>query len=140
MTSIDREIVLDNATKWFWLSKFIGDNYKAFFENGKPLSVTITNSARRRNAEQNKRYWRGVLQQMAEQVWVDGKQFSKDVWHEFYAEKFGYFEEIDMPDGTRKLRRKSTTEYTVKEFAEYMTKIEVDAAQEYGVMFQEYSR
>lgn len=138
--TIHREVTLDTAARWAWLQRFVESNYRALNESGEPLHIIVTNAAKRRNAEQNKRYWRGVLQQIAEQVWIDGKPFDKKNWHEFYAEKFGYFEEIDMPDGTRKLRRRSTTEYTVKEFAEYMTKIEADAAQEYGVMFQEYVR
>lgn len=135
MVRINRDITLDNPTAWGWAKKFIDDNYQALIEKKEPLSIIITNNARRRNSEQNKRYWRAVLQPIAEQVWAGGRQFDKTAWHELYAEKYGYFEEVELPDGVKKLRRKSTSEYSVKEFSEYMTKIEVDAAQEYGVRF-----
>jgi len=130
-----REYLLNTADRWEQTKKFIDANFKGFADSDKPLHMTITTAGPKRNAEQNKRYWKAVLQQIAAQVWIDGKQFTDKIWHEYYGGKFGYHEEIRLPNGELQLRRKSTTEMSVKEFATYMTKIEADAAQELGVRF-----
>lgn len=85
MTSIDREIVLDNATKWFWLNKFIGDNYKAFLENGTPLRLIMTTKEAGRTLEQNAKMW-AMLTDISSQVDWYGKKLSTDDWkHVFTA-------------------------------------------------------
>jgi hypothetical protein len=55
-------------------------------------------------------------------VWIDGKQYSQDAWHEHYKRKFIGIEEI--PGGIQGI---STTTLSVKEFSEYCDKIEYDA-------------
>ena len=135
MNKLYREFILDTEPRWNAAKLFIENNWRGFAEQKIPLRLIITTAEAKRNSEQNKRYWKAVLEQISQQVWLDGQQFSKDAWHEHYAEKFGVKEEIRMPDGGLKLRRKSTTEYKVREFSDYMTQVEADAAQEYGVRF-----
>lgn len=133
--TLNREFILDNPERWEIAQRFIEANRIAFALRNNPLRLIVTSAESKRNAEQNKYYWRGVLQQIEEQAWVDGKQFKKEVWHEFFAKKFGYYDEMSMPDGEIILRRKSTTEYKVREFADYTTSVTAYGAQELGVRF-----
>lgn len=103
---------------------------------GKTVLVTITTTDAKRNDLQNRRYWGHVLRFIAEQAWVDGHQYNKDVWHEHYARKYGVCEDMVLPWGEVVSRRKSTTEMLVGEFADYMSNIEANAAIELGVSFQ----
>ena len=104
----------------------------------KPLRVIITNKDRRsRNAEQNRRLWKAVYEQISEQAAVEGKKYDKDIWHEFFASKFLPQHEFALPFGQIVLRRKSTTELSVSEFADYMMQVEAFAASELGVVFND---
>ncbi|THF64336.1 RusA family crossover junction endodeoxyribonuclease [Pseudothauera rhizosphaerae] len=100
------------------------------------LGVIVTEEERKRNAEQNRFYWGPVLTTIAEQAWVNGRRFDKDVWHEHYARLFGVMEEIVLPSGEIVTRRKSTTQMTVGEFSEYLDRVQADASQEMGVCFE----
>jgi hypothetical protein len=133
MISLYREFTLVSPAVWDNLKAFVKSNAKACVESGKPLKVIVTQDENKRNKEQNRRLFGYLYKTISEQAWVDGKQFSKKVWHEYYAEKYGYSEEIMMPDGTLKTIRKSTSDMTVGEFADYMTHIEMDAASELGI-------
>ena len=133
MTALYREFPLRNPTVWLALVAFVKANAAACMDRGRPLRVIVTEDEKKRNTEQNKRLWGYLYKTIAEQAWVDGKQFSKDVWHEHFARMFGVCEEMILPDGEIITRRKSTTEMTVGEFADFMTQIEVYAAQELGV-------
>jgi NinB protein len=134
-TVLYREFTLRNAGIWQALVALIKGNAKAMVEAGTPIKVIVTTAAAKRNGEQNRRYWGYVLKTIAEQAWANGHQFDADVWHEFCARKYGVLEEMTLPDGEIITRRKSTTDMTVGEFAEYMTKVEAYAAQELGVEF-----
>jgi len=133
MTAIYREFPLRSPLMWSAVVAFVKANAAACADRGAPLRIIVTEGEKKRNAEQNKRLWGYLYKTIAEQSWVDGKQFSKDVWHEHLARMFGVCEEMTLPDGEIIVRRKSTTEMTVGEFAEYMTQIEVYAASELGV-------
>lgn len=135
MSAIYREFVLCGPSIWSALCAFVSANARSCVERGRPLRVIVTEDEKKRNNEQNKRLWKAVYEQIAEQAWVDGKQFSKDVWHEWYAGKYMPKIEFVMPDGEIVMRRKSTSELTVSEFSEYMQRVEADAASELGVMF-----
>lgn len=105
-------------------------NWKAALAAGKPLAVTIATAKSKRNTEQNALYW-ATLQQIADTVWLDGKQFSRDTWHEHYRRLFLPF--IDGPTGLR--YPVSTTTLSVSEFSDYVTKILADASS-MGVEFK----
>lgn len=135
MTALYREFVIKNPATWESFMAFAKQNVKALAEGGRPLRLIATSADAKRNNEQNKRYWGFVLKTIADQAWVEGKQYSQDVWHEYLARKFGVCEEITLPDGEIITRRKSTTQMTVSEFAEYMTQCENYAASQLGVQF-----
>ncbi|WP_211243417.1 recombination protein NinB [Chitiniphilus eburneus] len=137
MAHVYKEFVLTAPSVWQALGAFVKANAAAFLHQGSPLRIIVTSSERKRSNEANARYWKGVLEQIATQAWVNGRQYGKEIWHEHYARKFGICDEMRLPDGTLILRRKSTTEMSSREFAEYMTRVEADAASELGVRFFE---
>ncbi|MDE3023609.1 MAG: recombination protein NinB, partial [Pseudomonadota bacterium] len=110
-------------------------NAKACMERGEPIRLIATTDERKRNAEQNRFLWGVVYRDIAEQAWVDGKQYGKDIWHEYFSRMFGVCDEVVLPDGEIIARRKSTTQMTVGEFAEFLTKIQAYAANQLGVSF-----
>lgn len=135
MTSLYKEFVLNGPAAWQAFKAIVRANAKAFNDNGKPLRVILTSSDRKRSSEQNALYWSYYLDQIADQAWVEGRQYNKDIWHEFFAQEFGVKIEFSLPDGSIISRRKSTTEMKVGEFSEYLQKVETYAATELGVRF-----
>lgn len=135
MSALYREFTLRAPEAWKALAAFVAANARACLDRGKPLRIIVTEEERRRTLEQNARLWAAVYSQIAEKAWIDGRQFSKEVWHEWFAERHMPRVEMVMPDGEIRSRRKSTTELTVAEFAEYMHKVEAEAATELGVEF-----
>lgn len=131
-----REFVLRSPAVWQAFVAVVKSNAKAFADRGEPLRVILTSEATKRNAEQNRRLWGFVYKAISEQAWVNGRRYDPDVWHEMLARKYGICDEVTLPDGEIITRRKSTTQMTVSEFAEYMTRVEAYAASELGVSFQ----
>jgi hypothetical protein len=99
---------------------------------GKPLEVVVSEWKARRNTGQNRYYWRR-LQQASDQVWIAGRRFSPEAWHEEVKGRFIGYE--DLPSG--KQRALSSGSLSVEEFSEYTTKIEAWFAEEHGVIFQD---
>lgn len=111
-----------------------------------PVEVVVREEVKARKLDQNALMWVGPLADIAEQAYVDGRQYSSEVWHEFFKREYlpeefdpalckeGYRKWAHMPDGGRVLIG-STTELTVRGFAEYLTKVEAYGAQELGVQF-----
>lgn len=130
-----REFVLRSPAAWQALAQLVAANAKAFIDRGRPLRVIVTEDEKKRTSEANRFYWGAVLTTIAEQAWVDGRQFSKDVWHEHFARLYLPHTEIVTPYGEIVSRRKSTTELTVSEFSEYLQRVQSDAASSLGVMF-----
>lgn len=129
---MQKTIILRGDTQAQSLWAFLKQNWRAMADAGKPLAVSITEAKSKRSSDQNRRYW-SLITEVAEQAWVDGKQFSKDAWHELLARKFGVCKEITLPDGEIVLVRESTGDMDVATFTAYMTRIEVFAAQELGL-------
>jgi len=132
---IYREFPLRGLGAWNALCAFVKANAAECLKSGKPLRVIVAQDERKRTSAMNRRYWGPVLKTIAEQAWVDGRQYSGEVWHEYMARKFGVCDELAMPDGEIVVRRKSTTQMTVSEFSEYMQQVEAYAAQTLGVEF-----
>jgi hypothetical protein len=130
-----REFTLRNNDIWNALKALVVANAKSFADNGSPLRIIVTSEEKKRNAEQNKFYWSVILRDIAENAWVNSRQFDKDVWHEHFARQFGVSEDIELPSGETVTRRKSTTQMSVGEFSTYMTQVQAYAAQHLGVEF-----
>lgn len=110
----------------------IKGNWSAMAQSGKPMSVTVQESGSKRTTDQNKRL-HAILTDIANQAWVNGRQYDVETWKEYARQKYIGVEEIDMPDGSRIKRGISTTTLNVAEFANFMNQIELDAAENLGV-------
>lgn len=110
-----------------------------------PLEVVIREQIKGRRPDANARMWAGPLRDIAEQAWIEGRQHSAEVWHAYFKRellpeefdhercKEGYVKWTYDPGGERVLVG-SSTQLTVKGFAEYLTAIEAFGAS-LGVMF-----
>ncbi|VXB24375.1 NinB protein [Burkholderia sp. 8Y] len=130
-----REFLMHTPGVGHHLVAFLKANCGAYAERGEPLRVIVTAEEKQRNAQQNRFYWGGILKQIAEKAWVDGRQFDKDAWHEFFARKFGVLDELVLPDGEIVTRRKSTTQMSVGEFSEFIEQVQAYGSGELGVEF-----
>ena len=102
----------------------------------RPLEVLIREEVRARPLEMNGLYWLR-LGEIAAQAWFDGRQYSKEVWHE-YAGRHLMPEEITTKDGEVRSKWEaspdgkpiviSTTKLEKRCFAEYCTAVEAFGA------------
>lgn len=132
--SISRTFILRSESNAAALISFLKANAGAMARAGKPLEVSVSEAGAKRSIQQNRRYWQ-LISHIAENAWIDGKQYGKETWHEFFARRFGIMKEIVLPDGEITLRRESTSEMDVETFQNYLLRIEAYAAQELGVEF-----
>lgn len=111
-----------------------------------PLEVVIREEVKKRGLDHNSAYWAGPLADIAAQAYIGGRTYSADVWH-FHFKVLYLLEEFDpelclagyrkwdiTPSGERVLVG-STTQLTVKGFAQYLTQVEADGAG-MGVQFR----
>lgn len=116
----------------------------------KPLEVVIREEKKARGQDQNALMWAGPLKDIAEQAWVNGQQYSADVWHEYFKREYlpelddedyermvkdGYRKWDVLPNGERVLVG-STTQLTKYGFSVYLQQIEAHGA-DLGVMFRQ---
>ena len=97
--------------------------------SGKPLQVTVEEYGAKRSTSANARYW-ALLEDIAEQAFVDGKRFPREVWHEWFKDRYA-----PKQEGPSGLMAMSTSQMSKDVFARYMTQIEVYAVQTLGVEF-----
>lgn len=100
----------------------------------KPLQVVVREEVKARKPDQNALMWSGPLKDIAEQGWLEGRQFSPEVWHFFFKRellpeafdveltKEGYRKWDIDPVGERVLVG-STTDLTIKGFAQYLEQV-----------------
>jgi ferric-dicitrate binding protein FerR (iron transport regulator) len=132
MGAIERTFVLTNPERAAQAWGFVKANAKAMADAGKPLELTVSEHKKKRSGQQNRRHW-AIVTQIAENAWTDGRQHSKEVWHEYLARKFGIMREMTLPDGEIVLSRVSTSDMDADEFNKMMGQIEAYAAQELGI-------
>jgi len=113
------------------LYAFLKNNWRAMAENKKPLVVTVSEYKAKRSTEQNKYYW-SILNQIAGEAWINGKQFSADAWHELFKRQFIGIEEL--PNGDK--AGISTTSLNVGEFAGYLSEVERYASADLGLILE----
>ena len=112
----------------------------------KPIEFLLREEVKARKLDQNAAMWAGPLKDIEEQAYVQGRTYSRQVWHEYFKEKFlpeqfdpelckeGYRKWDTKPDGQIILVG-STTQLTVKGFRDYLRQVEAYAATELGVVF-----
>jgi hypothetical protein len=113
----------------------------------RPLELLIREEVRGRKPDQNALMWAGPLRDIAEQVRTEGRQYSAEVWHEYFKKAFlpeqpdpeltkdGYEKWAFDPDGDRVLIG-STTQLTVRGFSQYLEQVHAFGA-EFGVVFHD---
>lgn len=108
---------------------------------GRPLELVLREESKVRGLDANAAMWAGPLRDIAEQAWygTPPRQYSDKTWHETYKRlylpeefdaelcKEGYRKWDFDRDGERVLIG-STTQLTVKGFAQYLTQVEADGA------------
>ena len=93
------------------------------FSGGYELVIRELKS--KRSQSQNRRY-HAMLRDISDGVWLDGKQYSQEVWAEYFKIKF--IGGTDLPGGGR--IGISTTLLSIQEFGDYMTQIEAWSAEQ----------
>ena len=114
------------------LLTFLAGNWEAMSRTKHPMQVECKPESKKRNLAQNRYYWQ-MLHQIEADAWVEGRQYSSEVWHE--AAKRRFIGCIDLPGGGTMAM--SSTDLSTVEFAEYVAKVEAWAALELGVQFVE---
>jgi hypothetical protein len=112
-----------------------------------PLEVIIRKEQTSRSLSANALMWAGPLNDIAQQAWVHGRQYSALIWHEYFKEQFlpefanpeitkeGYKKYEETPEGKRILVG-STSKLTKHGFSIYMEQIYAYGAN-LGVRFTE---
>jgi hypothetical protein len=112
------------------------------------MQVVIGPKKKARTPDQNSLMWAGPLKDIAEQAWLDGKQYTDLVWHEYFKREF--LPEDDCVDIDRRVTKTwkgkwgfdpvgrkiligSTTQLSAFGMGEYMTELEAFAVLELGV-------
>lgn len=102
----------------------------------RPLECLIREEVKARKQSQNDAMWAGTLKDIAEQVWVEKRQYSAAVWHEHFKKEYlpeAYDPELckcetyrkwDTDPGGDRILVGSTTDLTRKGFAQYVMQVE----------------
>lgn len=122
----------DTAARSLWA--FLKANWRTLADSQKPLAVTVMQHKPRRTDAQNARL-HAMLQEIAAQAWVDGKQYSPAAWKEWYRREFLPVERIELPGGSVKEETTSTRDLDIERFAEFMQRVEEHAVTTLGVQF-----
>jgi hypothetical protein len=118
---------------------------------GQNLEMVLREATGKRTASQNALMFASAIKDIAEQVWVEGRQFDKDTWHrymkkcylpdetrepyihELVKEPETYHKFATSPDGEQECVG-STTQLTKYGFSQYLEQIYAFGAS-HGVLF-----
>lgn len=112
----------------------------------RPLEVVLREQVKQRKLDQQALMFAGPIRDIAEQAWLDGRQYSAEIWHSYFKVQFlpeeydpelcleGYMKWDYDPAGERVLVG-STKQLTVKGMSEHIEQIHVFGA-ELGVVFR----
>jgi hypothetical protein len=129
---MNETIILRGEPQKLRLSSIL-KNWKQMLAQGKPLAVTIGIAKQKRTIDQN-RMLHALVNQLAAEVWIDGKQFGPEAWKEHVRQKFIGTEEIDLPDGRRIERGISTTTLDVADFSELLEQLQAWMMTEFALI------
>ena len=111
----------------------------------RPLEIVVREEQKKRKLDQNALMWAGPLRDIAEQAFSEERQYSAEVWAEFFKRELlpedydpelcmeGY-QKWDIDPGGQRVLVGSTKQLTVKGFAQYLEQIYVFGAHR-GVHF-----
>ena len=136
-----KTFVLRSAEQWKLLTAFVKANAAAMTERGTPLAVRVYEYAPKASDEQRALIW-VANEQIAQQAWINGRQFDAEVWHSHLkrellpeessrgAKKWRY-----LPSGERELGM-GTEDLDRREKILYIDALLAYAATELGVSVQ----
>lgn len=119
-------------------------------DSERPLELILREEKKGRSLDANALMWAGPLREIAEQAWVDGRQYSAEVWHEAMKRwylpeetdaefermvKDGYVKWAILPVNGEPVLIGSTTQLTKYGFSVYLQQVEAHGAS-LGVLFQ----
>ena len=125
-TQANLDILIDNNLR---------PNLKAWIAANGDYEITIRPYKSKRSIEQNKRLWK-IYQVIAECVWVEGRRFSSEVWHEHFKGLYLGFEEIELPSGEVLKRPISTANLKTGDMTAYQDMIQSWAADNYSIQWE----
>lgn len=127
-----RTFILRNREHADKMMDFIKANAGPQAAARKPLVVTIEIYKAKRTGDQN-RLLHALLNEIAENAVIDGKQYDLEVWKDHVKRRFIGIEEVTLPDGTRLDRSMSTTDLNVGEFSELIERVRAWAINDLGI-------
>jgi hypothetical protein len=80
-----------------------------------------------RSSESNRRYW-ALLTEISDRLRPEGVQHSAKIWHIYFRQRFLGMLDITLPNGKTLSEPVSTSELDTASFNDYMTQVEVWAA------------
>jgi hypothetical protein len=131
-----RSFVLETPSIWKVIVEFVKRHAQASIAREAPLHLFIVSDDLDRLDVQVAFYWSVVLKRIAEDAWVDGKQFPAKNWHEQLAGEFlGFVEVVDKKTQQPKLQRRSIARgcITVGEMARYTIQVQAWAANNFSI-------
>ena len=128
MQAVTRFITPENCKAVFML---LYDNSQEWLKQG-DLQITIAPKKSKRTIEQNKRLW-AIYNELAQNAWVNGRQFTADVWHEYLKGLFIGYNETVLPSGEVLKTPISTTTLNTAEMTAYQDKITAYGASNFGI-------
>jgi hypothetical protein len=113
---------------------------KTLVRMDKRVRITVEVAEEDRSEQQNRFYWGPCLTEISEQAVVCGQRWTVDAWHELFKRQFiGYEVKKIKVAGRKKVtiirRLKSSTDLTVRQFSDYLDKLQAFAAADLGVRF-----
>ena len=108
---------------------FIKDNAGEQARIGQPLVVTVEAYSVKRSVEQNRKL-HAILNEIAENVYIDGRRYDIEAWKEQVRRRFIGTEELDLPNGSRIERGVSTTTLNASQFSELIEQVSAWATTE----------
>ena len=76
-----------------------------------------------------------MLEEISESAWWDGRRYPMEFWKEYFRRLFLLKDEYRTPSGEIIQVYWSTADLKKKPFAEFLTKVEIHAIEEFGVEF-----
>lgn len=110
-------------------------NLKVWIAAHGDYEITVRPYKSKRSTEQNKRLWK-IYQVISECVWMNGKQYSSEIWHEHFKGLYLGFEEIEMPDGELLKRPISTANLKTGDMTAYQDMVQSWAANNYSIQWE----
>lgn len=115
------------------------------------LETVIREHVKARSHDANSLMWAGPLKDISEQVWLNNRQYSPEIWHEYFKELYlidddepyphehiknpESYKKYDYTPNGKRLLVGSTTELTKYGFSQYLEQIYAFGAAN-GVLFK----